>query len=211
MSDRQYQDRYVSYRPIGKKSIYGDFYNKAIDILYCGIVDDDRLYDELIPIMYVLLVRDKIDSMGFFDWLQSLPDAEQKAKFMQKRLESLYGNILDGKINPRYDWLLGQKPTKTGQLMDCIGAFGDILINPECSENYEKAPMVIHDIFELSKFADKMKDFGEHTSNFLDIMSDAKSKIYSNQYNYRSKKTNPWVSIAIFVGLIILALIIANS
>ena len=67
---------------------------------------------------------------------------------------NFYGSIIRGK-KPRADWLLGQAPTipESDPIMRCAIALGDILINPECANDYDSAPIILHDAFESMNFA----------------------------------------------------------
>lgn len=73
--------------------------------------------------------------------------------FYSKR-SKLYMEILSGKKEIRAEWSLGNKSSVP--IIKTFIAFGDILHNPECADNYSDAPILLPDIFEIANFANIM-------------------------------------------------------
>ncbi len=72
-----------------------------------------------------------------------------------KRLE-FYVDILSEK-KVRAEWLLGKMSFKDeNYIIRCFAAFGDLLINPFCLDDYDNAPIALHDIYFLADFASIM-------------------------------------------------------
>ncbi len=77
--------------------------------------------------------------------------------FFYQRLE-FYVSIANGDIKPRGDWLSGMPIDYQDPLICMFTAFGDILINPECSDDYENAPLPVCDFSSIRKFSSIMID-----------------------------------------------------
>lgn len=76
---------------------------------------------------------------------------------------TLYSNIVK-KNQVRGEWMLGNASNQP--IINAFIAFGDILYNPVCVNNYFNSPMLIPDIFEAAEFAkmmnlvqDKVREF----------------------------------------------------
>ena len=74
---------------------------------------------------------------------------------------ALYSQIMKkGKL--RAEWAGGNADIvrcfSENPIFACTCAFGDILINPQCANNYYKAPYALHDAFDLMEFIPIMKD-----------------------------------------------------
>ena len=69
----------------------------------------------------------------------------------------LYDSIMGGKP-VRGDWYMGDniEPLCSDPISKCAVALGDILYNPECAENYDSAPLMIGNYFELVSFFDSI-------------------------------------------------------
>ena len=149
-------------------SIINKYYLKFVDILSNLNVNTD-VKSELIPVIFVVFDMALVDKKGcnlteketsefvekYISWVEELPNSDDKLKFFDKRLK-LYKRIICDEIPLRCEWLMWQKPKESDAMTKCVVAFGDILFNPECAENYENAPVVIADIFDIPKFADNM-------------------------------------------------------
>ena len=85
--------------------------------------------------------------------------------------QELYATIIKNHYI-RSDWSFGK--TKGGTaISNAMVAFGDILINPACANNYESAPVMLHGLAELSDFSDLFLKVVEELSKFLsDIYPD---------------------------------------
>lgn len=64
----------------------------------------------------------------------------------------LYGKIIRGK-DIRGEWLFGNTDSLSNPISKIAGLLGDILVNPACSTNYEYAPIVMHDTFDVMWFS----------------------------------------------------------
>lgn len=76
--------------------------------------------------------------------------------FYSKRFK-LYMEIFYGNQEVRAEWSLGNKSDVP--IIKTFIAFGDILHNPDCADNYSDAPMLIPSIFEAANFAKIMTDY----------------------------------------------------
>lgn len=73
--------------------------------------------------------------------------------YRNSRLD-LYGKVMRGGYI-RNEWSVGQFDTSmfdTFPIGKAAVAFGDILLNPACADNYETAPTMVIDLFDLQKF-----------------------------------------------------------
>lgn len=77
------------------------------------------------------------------------------------RRMALYSQVMKkGKL--RAEWAGGNadivRSFSENPIFACACAFGDILVNPQCANDYHKAPYVLHDVFDLMEFMPIMKD-----------------------------------------------------
>lgn len=75
-------------------------------------------------------------------------------KLFDERID-FYGSIIRGKPL-RAEWLQGQLEViqDADAIVRCATALGDILINPECANDYDNAPILLYSIFAITDFAE---------------------------------------------------------
>lgn len=101
------------------------------------------------------------------DWAQRICLSDNNRKEYHQRIE-LYGSIIRGRPL-RGEWLFGKtQPFEDDPIWRCVVAFGDILINPNCANNYDSAPIELHDIEHVLNFSNvAMKGVMEAITNFV--------------------------------------------
>lgn len=77
----------------------------------------------------------------------------EQSKLIESRLD-LYTKISIGEMPPRGFWLLSEPKEGSFSVAKicCMTAFGDVLVSPDCVNDYSACPFPIIDIFELTKF-----------------------------------------------------------
>lgn len=96
---------------------------------------------------------------------------------LAKRMR-LYGLIYSGKIKPRAEYLFGLPEWEISPFQSVFFAFGDILFNPACADDYINAPIRIDDIEATTNFS---KIF---TENVIELCSDFISKTIELEKKY---------------------------
>ena len=92
----------------------------------------------------------------FFDWIGKMELESDILKTFDERLH-LYVDVIRNDKEPRYEWLMFNKPEGATDIISrCHAIFGDILFNPACANDYENAPIMVHDIFSVVDFRLKM-------------------------------------------------------
>lgn len=95
------------------------------------------------------------------------------------RRTELYGKFIRGK-QPHGEWFPPAKDFNAGNgFLRCIIGLGDILVNPECAEDYDGAPIQITDIFSVFRFsteimpkvATELSEFFEEIADILELFS----------------------------------------
>lgn len=87
-----------------------------------------------------------------FSWYCKGRDGGISKGFEKKT--TFYINVARGLISPRSEWI--HELAVNQQDIKMFIAFGDRLINPECRKDYQNAPMIIIDLFEISDFRTMM-------------------------------------------------------
>lgn len=64
------------------------------------------------------------------------------------------------KKDVRADWFATPDISfmRNNEILCCCGAFGDILINPQCADDYINAPISLYGVYELNSFATQCMD-----------------------------------------------------
>lgn len=90
--------------------------------------------------------------------------------FWRKSCLDFYGEVIRGR-RLRAEWLMGDiSDIERNAIINCMIAFGDILVNPSCVDNYDSAPLVIHDIFLLAEFTALMSN--QITQEFVNLFKE---------------------------------------
>lgn len=78
---------------------------------------------------------------------------KEEARLLDERVD-FYGSIIRGRTL-RAEWLQGQVAMVKNEraIVRCVTALGDILINPECANDYDNAPSLLCGVFEMTEFA----------------------------------------------------------
>lgn len=190
--------------------------------------------EEMIPFMYVIShislsnlnynysEKDVLLLLEiFFNWANKLSFKNDILKTFDERLH-LYTTIVRNEKKPRYEWLMFNAPEDNSNLFArCHGVLGDILINPACADDYENAPIVLHDIFDLVDFQKKMVGFYPLIKDFIDEVMDCYNLYHIHKMGMqqiakkkREPKSDPigitiviLFSVAIIVSIILIALL----
>lgn len=94
---------------------------------------------------------------------------------------TLYKSVVEGKPL-RGEWLLGNTDSIVGNpLLCCMTLFGDIIINPQCTNDYENAPIRIVGILEITSFAEVMY------KKVFQVISHFAEGLHEIYYNDKSK------------------------
>lgn len=78
---------------------------------------------------------------------------------------SIYSYVIDTNT-ARAEWLLGTAPKN--QLLNVFITFIDFLYNPECAKDYFNAPVLVGDMFELTKFVEIIKKVQSIVFDYID-------------------------------------------
>nr|DAP11667.1 MAG TPA: hypothetical protein [Caudoviricetes sp.] len=166
---------YPNYYTRSFEDSYQDLHDSLID---SKIVTSD-LDVELIPFVYTVydLVAfdygfDREELLKYFkNWIDACFCSDKVYSIFYER-HNLYSEIVRGK-RPRYEWMIGN-PTniESSAILNLCAAFGDILYNPTCANNYDKAPIMIHGFSEAIDFTATMTKFSSKVMNtFYEALS----------------------------------------
>jgi len=144
--------------------IFSQYFIDILNILKGSSLDTskDFISFELMPFLYVIsdfaiasANKDRLkfstDIMEFL--LNSQSDKEGFAKILQERID-FYGEVIRGKKLRGY-CMMGAFEENTPPLLRCTVAFTDIIIDPNCSEDYDNAPFCVYDMFQMLDFSTK--------------------------------------------------------
>ena len=92
---------------------------------------------------------------------------------VEKRTK-LYAAIVRGKIQPRGEFMIGVDTQGMSSIGKTYIAFGDIIYNPKCSNDYRNSPMLIRGITDSFEFFDF---FNKHIAVLIDEYTREVSKI----------------------------------
>ena len=117
---------------------------------------------ELIPAMYVVCDCAAINSGKNREQIAISVTQEAKRLFPSfdqtafDRRCGLYGEVIRGNAL-RCEWNMGNADPFSGNAVTkCAALLGDILYNPNCAENYDDAPIVLHGLMESVSFANSV-------------------------------------------------------
>ncbi len=91
----------------------------------------------------------------YIPFLTSTPeiDTTESACILMDQRMDIYGKIIRGELQPRYEWNLFEEVPQADIYMKSFSALCDILVNPACSNDYENAPVCIHGLSEVMQFS----------------------------------------------------------
>lgn len=144
---------------------------------------------------YTFPIFDHIINNGFFE------DEDDKELF--NRRVDLYEKISNDKQDLRGELFFCDTEQFEGEpVAKVIVAFSDILINPDCADNYDSAPLSVYDAFDIIEinkaFTELSKDIGEMMD---EIYSLSKSQsMYDDEY-YQKKALQMGVSVDVIKQL----------
>ena len=85
---------------------------------------------------------------------------------------NFYTEVIFGK-ELRAEWLFGNMDgINRNPIIDCCIGLGDILVNPDCANDYENGSIMVHDIFDVMEFSTHF------TSEIFPYMAEFYNKIY---------------------------------
>lgn len=149
------------------QDVFSDYYKTFSEWFEDSDIVLANTGEELIPLMFVVseitLSNANCETTElldiFFEWINKLELKTDILKIFDERLH-LYVDIIRNEKKPRYEWLMFNEPEgATDVISRCHAVFGDILFNPACADDYENAPVMIHDIFKVKDFSIKMIKF----------------------------------------------------
>lgn len=142
--------------------IFSQYYIDILNILKVSSLGTpkDFMSFELLPFLYVIsdfaiasANKDRLkfstDIMEFL--LKSQSDKENFKNIFQERID-FYGEVIRGKQLRGY-CMLGAFEEKSQPLLRSTIAFTDIIIDPNCSEDYDNAPFYVCDMFQMMSFS----------------------------------------------------------
>lgn len=114
-----------------------------------------ELYPFLYHIMGIALSADLssyINVTGYLlKYIFSKLQASETEKFFS-RLE-LYSDVIGGNITPRCECMMNTDFSSTNPVLYDFIVFGDILVNPNCANDYKNAPISLPSVFEVYRFS----------------------------------------------------------
>ena len=158
--------------------IFKEYYDSILQIAKKSKLSHNPEY-EIIPAMYtvcglatVTAGKDRnIISNALLQEIKNIyPNLDMNK--LNRRCK-LYSEILGGK-RLRAEWAMGNDSSLYNtELTMCAALLGDILYNPNCAEDYDHAPTVVSNIFDLVSFgADVITPIGqEFLYLFMEIFS----------------------------------------
>ena len=157
--------------------IFLDHFNKGVEIC-AEKVFNNHYKDELLPALFVISDYAALSAKKDREFLsrelmgiikEKLSDSFSGATFLQR--VNLFTEIIRGK-EIRGEWLYGQTNSINQDPITRVGGLlGDILINPNCAENYDDCSFILLSPFEKIEFAEKVgwPIVTEITNMFKDI------------------------------------------
>jgi Ca2+/Na+ antiporter len=141
------------------KRIFKKTYDVVLNQLK-GIEISCDIEKELLPVLFVVCdfaaTSAKKDRSAITNEILAFLNSDCIENKMQddvfKNRVDLYGEIIRGK-SLRAEWLFGNTNIESNAIVNCGIAFGDVLVNPDCAVNYSSAPVMIHNVFEVTEFA----------------------------------------------------------
>lgn len=140
------------------RSVFSQHYRSMLRIAKSSPISNNPEF-ELLPAMFTMtdfaaMVYEK-DRMSIavpvMDEIKSLYPPFNNDLF--DRRCDLYGEIIRGR-RLRNEWAMGDSSVFTSDAMQkCTALLGDILINPDCADDYDNAPLVMHSVFDVTSFS----------------------------------------------------------
>lgn len=145
----------------------------------CYILGKDSVF-EIVPLqiaiaqyVYSALGADARPLQTSIDeWARGFADDDRLEALLKKRVD-FYGEIMRGR-KLRGEWVFGVlDDLDDNPILRCLVAFGDILINPACGDDYDNAPPKRNDIVPVIAFArDTMSQIISAYDDFCDQLAD---------------------------------------
>lgn len=139
------------------KSIISGHYKAMLDIAKTSPIVSDPEF-ELLPAMFVVadyavLSSGKERSAVFGEVLSAMESLYGRIdNFVLNKRILLYGEIIRGK-ELRLEWNFGNTDLwSDNAVAKCTALLGDILVNPDCAENYDTAPLIMHGLDKVVYF-----------------------------------------------------------
>lgn len=167
MSER-FQDRYY---PSPTEEIQEEFLVCHVALQNCfynGEISMEKFQREIVPLMYVISDIAVINS-GYGKYGREKNSNLFKAWYKNKLVNYPTEDMFNERVNfyaefvrgrqPRYEWMFFEKPDwKENGILRCCVAFGDLLWNPNCINDYDNAPVLIRNITDAPEFVIGMKN-----------------------------------------------------
>ena len=183
-------DRYYPTKEENIQSIYMEYFQELQNCFYNKgtlFVSREKFQKEIIPLMYVISDIAVINTMGYENremisvlfkvWNKRFVISLSNTDNIFNNRVDLYAKFMRGK-KPRYEWMFFEKPKgEDNGILRCCAAFGDILFNPDCSKNYDNAPVMTREIFKVEEFALKMRSFISVVADFYNALCKEYSSI----------------------------------
>ena len=161
--------------------VFCQYYTDILKIIRASSIDtsDSFISFELLPFLYVVsdyaiayANKDRLkfsnDIMEFL--LKSQSDKEGFESLLQERID-FYGEVIRGRKLRGY-CLLGTLEENSPPLFRCTVAFTDIIIDPNCSEDYDNAPYCLNGMFEMVNFS----------TNTMPLLGKAITSLFKDMY-----------------------------
>lgn len=164
--------------------IFCQYYTDILRIIRNSSIDtsDDFVSFELLPFLYVISdyaiasanknrLKFSNDIMEFL--LKSQDDKDGFESLLQERID-FYGEVIRGRRLRGY-CLLGTLEEDAPALFRCTIAFTDVIIDPECGEDYDNAPFYVYDMFQMINFS----------TNTLSILGRLVTSMFKDMYKVK--------------------------
>ncbi|MCH5323970.1 MAG: hypothetical protein J1E39_02040 [Eubacterium sp.] len=167
-----------SFNDVDNHALYSLAYRDAYNILK----QSDLVHNiefELLPILYVLVdyvgyvLKKRELSNDALNWISSAIDDFHYYKDEFNKRVDFYVEFIRGKV-PFMNWSPVDAPKESlnDPLFRCVAAFGDVIYNPACIDNYDDAPLLINGIFDQFNFTNKiMKPTMKIFEQFVDLLN----------------------------------------
>lgn len=175
-------DRFKNRKGIALKKSFTYHYNYIWNTLNTGVVKDylnkytecigtDFEY-ELLAFMTTITgacLSGKKNGRDLLEKAFEIIDSQYGWHYLNSNLinerTSIYSYVIDTNTS-RAEWLLGTAPKN--QLLNVFITFIDFLYNPECAKDYFLAPVLVGDMFELTKFVTIIKRVQSIVFDYID-------------------------------------------
>lgn len=138
-------------------------YTKLASISANSVLFKDRLRKEAIPFLFSAMITaantNNVDIDGDLDAIADFMNEKGLPSDVVENRSALYNEFVAGNLTPRAEWFFGNQDfANASPAVKIWAAYGDIVVNEGCAEDYENAPVALWGIDKMADFSALMKD-----------------------------------------------------